>query len=279
MAIKKSLVLLTTAFLVCLFAFQPASAVLQEINGMGTIVSVNQDENTIAIDSEYQFVTSYSGSMPISEWIASTIIGNVTGTVPDDAAFETFSVGDPVRFIVLGGDGGTYLGIAKITNISADAVVTDIIGDPDRTVFRPLEGGYMLKTMSVPNCDECSGTTCTASSASVTIIKSSENITQTSLLPGDIYIYNTHNPDEYDISVEFVKGEGLSSTCQTATFQQISGPQTVSVYVIHITKGISDETTVPTESTTPSATQSPGFGIFTVFGAMTTFAVFIAKRH
>lgn len=278
----KERILLWAALIASVFLlFAPAAAVILESNGMGTVSGINTTEKTITIYTESQFATSYSGSTPISEWIASDA-GNVTGIVPDDSAFETFAIGDPVRYIVLGGSGGTYLGIAKMTEVSATAQITDLIGDPDRLIFSPFEGSYVLKTESVLNCAECSGTTCVASSASVTVIKSGETLAEKSLLPGGEYAYLTDDPLDYDISLKFVEGEAASDICKsTGSFGSAAGPQAVSVYEIHITPGFLPLGPGPeiTESTTPAPTQSPGFGIFAFLSAAAAGAVLFIRRE
>ncbi|MBN2735073.1 MAG: hypothetical protein JXQ82_09485, partial [Methanomicrobiaceae archaeon] len=237
MDLKRILILAVTIALAALFCM-PASAVIAEVNGMGTVSSVDTEQKTITITTEYQFSTTYSESEPISEWIASDVISTVTGTVPDESAFDTFKTGDPVRYIILGGDGGTYLGIAKITEISSKALITDIIGDPDRLVFKPLQGSYILSAESDANCAECTGTTCTASSADIKVVKTGETLVEKSLLPGESYSYSTYDPLDYDISVKFIEGEASSDVCQTSSFGMMTGPQAVSVYEIHITEGV-----------------------------------------
>lgn len=264
-------------FTALLFIFSPAGAVILEANGMGKISDINVSEKTITVYSEYQFATSYSGSTPLSEWIASDA-GNVTGVVPDISAFDTFSVGDPVRFIILGGSGGTYLGIAKITELSGKAKVTDLTGDPEREVFKPLAGDYILKTSPVPNCAECLGTVCTASSADVTVIRSGETLTNSGLLPGESYEYTTQNPKDFDISVKFIKGESPADICKsTGSFGKMTGPQAVSVYEIHISPGVLP-TAEETKQPSPSATEAtPGFGFVTALFAALGTAFFIRR--
>ncbi|WOF15354.1 hypothetical protein F1737_00985 [Methanoplanus sp. FWC-SCC4] len=276
MSIKnKACIVGAVLLLSALFAL-PVSAVIQETNGMGTVFSVNDLEKTITINSGYQYTITYSGSTPNEEWIESTQ-KQVTGTVPDDSALDTFKAGDPVRFIILGGDGGRYLGIAKMTEVSPKARVTDLIGDPDRMIFKQLTGGYILSTETDPICSECTGTTCEAAFSNIKVVKDSVTLTEEKLLPGKSYIYETKNPEDYDFSILFVKGEAAANICSSTKDMMMTGPQPVSVYEIHITPGKLPATKTPAAETQAPTQESPGFAFLITATAIAGAVLFIKR--
>lgn len=275
--IKNNLIkafLVAAVALLCLTG--SASAVIQEVNGMGTITSMDKSAGTISINSQYQFTISYTGSTPNEEWIPATET-EVTGNAPDDKAFEIFKTGDPVRFIILGGTGGDYLGIAKINKITGSAEISAIVGDIDRMIFTPLEGGFAVTAEPDPNCAECSGTTCTASSAAITVTKNGNTLTDKSFLPGEEFADVTNNPEDYDFYIQFVKGEGLASTCNPDASMMMGGPQAVSTYVLEITPGVAVQETPSTEATPTATPQSGIAGIICLIGVLAAMAVISRK--
>ena len=107
----------------------------------------------------------------------------LTGTVPADSAYATFSPGDPVVATSLGGAGGTWIGLAKLYGPGPDEeCVTDIVGDPG-TIPTPLIGDYALDVTTTPDCSACSGTTCTALSSDVKVMSSGTVVLEKTLLP------------------------------------------------------------------------------------------------
>jgi hypothetical protein len=275
--IKSSLIkafLVAAVTLLCLTG--SVSAVIQEVNGMGTITSMDRSAGTIDISSQYQFTISYTGSTPNEEWIQATGT-EVTGNVPDDKAFEIFKTGDPVRFIILGGTGGDYLGIAKINKISRDAEISAIVGEIDRMIFKPLADGFSVTAEPDPNCAECSGTTCTASSAAITVTKNGKTLTEKNFLPGEEFADVTGNPQDYDIYLKFVKGEGLSSVC-SPNEPMMGGPQAISTYVLEITPGVAPVQETTATEATPTATPQSGIpGIVCLIGVLAAMAVISRK--
>ncbi|UUX91629.1 hypothetical protein [Methanoplanus endosymbiosus] len=254
-----------------------ASAVIQEVNGMGTITSMDKGAGTISINSEYQFTISYTGSTPNEQWIKATET-EVTGNVPDDKAFEIFKTGDPVRFIVLGGTGGDYLGIAKIDKISRDAEISAIVGDIDRMIFKPLADGFIVTAKPDPNCAECSGTVCTASSAAITVSKDGNILTEATLVPGG-FADVTDEPNTFELCITFVKGEGLASTCNPDAQIMMGGPQAISTYILEI-KPVAEpvqETATATEATPAATPQSGIAGIVCLIGVLAAMAVISRK--
>jgi len=265
--------LITAVALLCFTT--GASAVIQEVNGMGTITSMDKDAGTININSQYQFTISYTGSTPNEEWIKATET-EVTGNVPDSKAFEIFRTGDPVRFIILGGTGGNYLGIAKIDKISRDAEISAVVGEIDRMIFKPLADGFAVTAKPDPNCAECSGTTCTASSAAVKVSKDGNLLSESTLTPGD-FADVTDEPNTFDLYIQFVEGEGLSSVCNPNE-PMMGGPQAISTYILEIKPVAATVQETPTAEATPTATPQSGIaGIICLIGVLA--AVIIISRR
>ncbi|EHQ36900.1 hypothetical protein [Methanoplanus limicola] len=276
--IKSSLIKAFLVAAVALFCLTGnASAVIQEVNGMGTITSMDKSAGTINISSQYQFTISYTGSTPNEQWIPATET-EVTGNAPDSKAFEIFETGDPVRYIILGGTGGDYLGIAKIDKISGDAEISAIVGDIDRMIFKPLADGFAVTAEPDPNCAECSGTTCTASSAAVTVSKDGNILSESTLLPGH-FADVTDEPKTFELYIKFVKGEGLSSTCNPDAPMMMGGPQAVSTYILEVNPVAAapvQETTAA--EATPTATPQSGIaGIICLIGVLAAMAVISRK--
>jgi hypothetical protein len=243
-----------TLLILCLCVL-PAAAVIQEVTVSGSVSAHSYANNTLTIANPAQYGCSYpAGGTPVCSY---TRMENtsLTGTVPDASAFSIFKPGDPVVATSLGGAGGQWIAIAKLTGTAPDKSVTDIIGDPSKITI-PLAGDYSLDLFTNPDCTACSGTTCTAQTASVgtldkKVLRSAGNLT-----PNSTSVYSGRN-DGSSIAVTFIKGQASSSSCSEEK-NMMTGLQPVSVYSVHVVPPIgSGITTVQAPSGTPPQVTMP----------------------
>jgi hypothetical protein len=230
----------------------PAAAVIQEVTISGTVSAHSRANNTLTIANPAQYGCSYpAGGIPVCSYMPMEST-SLTGSVPDTSAFSVFSPGDPVVATSLGGAGGRWITIAKLYGTDPDKTVTDIVGDP-ATVTIPLAGNYSLDLSPRPNCRSCSGTTCTALTANVSILDGKTIAGWGDLAPNASTTYSGRN-DGSSIAVTFVKGQASSSSCSEKEIM-MTGPQPISVYIVHVVPPVgSGMPSVQTPSITPSRT-------------------------
>jgi hypothetical protein len=240
-----------TLLVLCL-CILPAAAVIQEVTVSGTVSEHSYANNTLTIANPAQYGCSYpAGGSPVCSYTPMNIT-SLTGTVPEASAFSVFNPGDPVVATSLGGAGGTWMTIAKLSGTAPDKTVTDIVGDPT-TVTMPLAGDYSLELSPKPDCTACSGTTCTAAAANVSILDKKTVRSWGDLVPNASTTYSGRN-DGSSITVTFVKGQASSSSCSEEK-TMMTGLQPVSVYIVHVVPPIgSGVQAVQTPSATPSGT-------------------------
>jgi hypothetical protein len=179
-------------------------------------------------------------------------VTNLTGTVPDASAFSVFNPGDPVVATSLGGAGGQWIAIAKLTGTAPDKTTIDIVGDPS-SVPVPLAGGYSLDLSTKPDCTACSGTTCTAAAANISILDQKTLRSSGDHPPNASTTYSGRN-DGSSVTVTFIKGQASSASCPEREVM-MTGPQPVSVYIVHVVPPIgSGVQAVQTLSATPAGT-------------------------
>jgi len=279
-----------TLLVLCLCVL-PAAAMIQEVTVSGSVSELSRANNTLTIANPARYGCTYPASgAPVCSYtpIEST---SLTGTVPDESAFSVFNPGDPVVATSLGGAGGQWIAIAKLYGTAPDKTVTDIVGDPSKT-DEPLAGDYSLVLSAKPDCKSCSGTTCTATTANVSILDKKTLRSSGDLTPNASTTYSGRN-DGSGISVTFVKGQASSVSCSEREIM-MTGPQPVSVYVVHVVppigsggqvgqttsatpSGTPPQTTVPTEAR-PAPTKS-GILPFAAVGALALVAVLGTSRR
>jgi hypothetical protein len=140
------------------------------------------------------------------------------------------------------------------------------------TIPTPFIGNYTLDATTVPDCSACSGTTCTATSATVKVMSEGNVVLERTLMSGESLSYSGRN-DGSSVYVKFIKGQALSATCQGKT--GMTGSQEISVYLVKVVPPISSAqtnirtatTTRPDEALTP---QSPMVLTSTAVPATTT---------
>ena len=247
-------IFIAALFLCCVCV--PAGAVIQEVTLKGRVATLNPPKNSITIENPQQYGCSYpaTGSPLCSYTPMST--SALTGTVPDAAAFSVFKSGDPIVATSTGGAGGTWITLAKLSGSRPnEEFVTDIVGNMG-TIKTPLIGNYVLDATTVPDCSACTGTTCTATSANVIVTSGGKEVSAKTIRPGESFTYNGRN-DGSGVSVTFVRGQALSTTCPGRA--GMTGPQAISVYVVKVVPPLSAAqvnirtatTTRPDEALTP----------------------------
>jgi hypothetical protein len=226
----------------------PAGAVMQEVTVKGPVATMNPTRNTLTVDYPLRYGCSYPATgVPVCSYTPTNKTG-ITGTVPDAAVFMVFKNGDPVVATSTDGTGETWITLAKLYGSRPnEELVTDIVGDIN-TIPTPLIANYALDATTVPDCSACAGTTCTARSAIVMVKSEGTGVLGRTLMPGESFSYNERN-DGSGVTVTFVKGQALSSTCPGKSGE--TGPQAISVYIVKVMPPISSaQTNIRTATTT-----------------------------
>lgn len=226
----------------------PAGAALLEVTVKGPVDTISPAKNTLTIENPLQYGCSYPQTgLPACSYIPMNKSA-LTGTVPDVAAFTVFNIGDPVIATSIGGPGQTWITLAKLYGSRPnEELVTDIIGDI-RTIPAPFIGEYVLDTSTAPDCSVCSGTTCTATSATVKVKSKGIVVLERTLSPGESLSYNGRN-DGSSIYVRFVRGQAEPVACRGTG--GVTGSQAVSVYLVRVVPPVSSaQTNIRTATTT-----------------------------
>jgi hypothetical protein len=226
----------------------PAGAALLEVTVKGPVDTISPTKNTLTIENPLQYGCSYPATgLPVCSYIPINKSA-LTGTVPDAAAFTVFNIGDQVIATSIGGPGETWITLAKLYGSRPnEELVTDIVGDIG-TIPPPLIGDYALDTSTTPDCSACSGSTCTAISATVKVKSNGNEVLARTLSPGESLSYNGRN-DGSSIYVRFVRGQALATICPGRA--GATGPQAVSVYLVKVVPPISSaQTNIRTATTT-----------------------------
>ncbi len=214
----------------------------------GPVDTISPTRNTLTIKNPLQYGCSYPATgIPACSYIPINRSG-LTGTVPDAAAFTVFTIGDQVIATSIGGQGETWISLAKLYGSRPnEELVTDVVGDIG-TIPLPFIGDYALETSTAPDCSACSGSTCAATSATVKVTSEGSGVLERTLSPGESLSYNGRN-DGSSIYVRFVRGQAPSTTCVGTS--GATGPQAVSVYIVKVVPPISSaQTNIRTATTT-----------------------------
>jgi hypothetical protein len=227
-----------------------------EVTVKGPVATIIPTKNTLTVENPLQYGCSYPATgVPVCSYTPINK-STLTGTVPDAAAFTVFNIGDPVVATSIGGPGEMWITLAKLFGSRPnEELVTDMVGDIG-TIPTPFIGNYALDAITVPDCSACSGTTCTAMSATVKVKSDGNGVLERTLMPGESLSYSGRN-DGSSVYVKFVKGQALSTTCPGTA--GITGPQAISVYIVKVVPPISSAqinirtatTTRPDEALTP----------------------------
>jgi hypothetical protein len=262
--------IITSLFFCCMCI--PAGAVMLEVTVKGPVATISPTKNTLTVENPLQYGCSYPiTGAPVCSYTPIDK-SSLTGTVPDAAAFTVFNVGDTVVATSIGGPGETWITLAKLYGLRPnEELVTEMVGDIG-TIPTPFIGNYTLDATTVPDCSACSGTTCTATSATVKVMSEGNVVLERTLMSGESLSYSGRN-DGSSVYVKFIKGQALSATCQGKT--GMTGSQEISVYLVKVVPPISSAqtnirtatTTRPDEALTP---QSPMVLTSTAVPATTT---------
>jgi hypothetical protein len=253
----KNLIPLT--LLVMCLCILPVAAVILEVTVSGTVSEHNYANNTLTIANPALYGCSYpAGGTPVCSFTPMKV-SNLTGTVPDASAFSVFNPGDPVVATSLGGAGGRWIAIARMFGTAPEKSVTDIVGDPSKIPV-PLAGDYSLDLSTKPDCKACSGTTCTAAAANISILDKKTLRSWGDHTPNSSSTYSGRN-DGSSIAVTFVRGQASSSSCSDEKIM-MTGPQAISVYIVHVVPPIGSgapivQATTAIPSTTPPLVTMP----------------------
>lgn len=127
------------------------------------------------------------------------------------------------------------------------------------TIPTPLIGNYGHGPNATPDCAQCTGTTCTAKSSDVTVYSFEKNVFEKTLKPGESFFSNARN-DGSSVTVKFVKGQALSSSCPQVPAGMVGGIQPVSVYIVSLVPplGYSQKNLLPTTTTRPDEPPTTG---------------------
>jgi len=135
----------------------------------------------------------------------------------------------------LGIPGGHWIGIGVLEPVYEEGgyVATDLFGNL-QSLPAPLPGGYVVKAVTEPDCEHCTGSTCPALRVTTTILRNGVEYWTGTLLPGEEHQYR--DPlDQSGVYIRFVSGNASSNLCPNAT-GIFTGPQPLSVFIIHVDK-------------------------------------------
>jgi len=244
---KQILIFAILVALLCCVAV-PAGAVLQEVTVKGSIATISQTTNTMTIENPLQYGCKYSSTGTADCTFKPMDKSALTGTVPDPAAFTLFKTGDTVVATSIGGAGETWVTIGKVYGPRPnEEYVNSLVGDFS-TIPSPFVGDYSLLATTMPDCSQCTGSTCVASSSDVKIRSGSLSVADKNLKPGESFTYNGRN-DGSSITVTFVSGQATSETCAGST--GVVGPQAISDYVVTVVPPIGyEQVNIRTATTT-----------------------------
>lgn len=234
----------------------PVMASVGEDCYLGRVMWLDPSKKTITVEVDSQYLcenashgTSCGFTSIIPPGIAVTP-PNITGYLAGDTFPSTFQSGDRVVAAIVGGNGGTWRGIARVTweNETSDWQASEIYGDP-ATLPVTLVGDYRIEYAILPDCSKCSGSVCKGLTSRVALWSGKVRVFDELLNPGHSIIYSGRN-DGSSVSILYISGETLASQCSLATNDP--GIQPVSSFVIHVVSPIGEQG-FPTVMTYPAA--------------------------
>ena len=287
---RSSIKLIAAAAVLLLLITPPVAAVVQEKTVAGTITNVNQAKGTIDIyaDKMWNGVTWTGISV---QFVADQ---KITGTAPSSDAMAYLCVGDTVQATFTGeSPQASWVTVSKVDGTDpAGKFLIASFGDPSKIV-NSFQNNFKVTFDTAPDCESCSGSVCTASSAYVKVVQgwNEKNFpSDAQMIPGERHVFKSPEGCLQELSVTFLKGEASAGLCSAAS---PVGRQPFSVFTIEVVQKGSVQDYVPlpvvqtveTEVPTPVPTQaSPGFGfVIAVIGIVAAIAAFTAtaavKKH
>ena len=287
---RSSIKLIAAAAVLLLLITPPVAAVVQEKTVAGTITNVNQAKGTIDIyaDKMWNGVTWTGISV---QFVADQ---KITGTAPSSDAMAYLCVGDTVQATFTGeSPQASWVTVSKVdgTDPTGKFLIASF-GDPSKIV-NSFQNNFKVTFDTAPDCESCSGSVCTASSAYVKVVQgwNEKNYpSDAQMIPGERHVFKSPEGCLQELSVTFLNGEASAGLCSAAS---PVGRQPFSVFTIEVVQKGSVQDYVPlpvvqtveTEVPTPVPTQaSPGFGfVIAVIGIVAAIAAFTAtaavKKH
>jgi len=268
---RKILLLFTVLALVT--CCTPAGAVLQQFTYRGTVTELEPGLGTLTIQATHEWGCTYGEEEVTCGWMTISPV-RLEGSVPTDAVFSAVTNGSEVEAASVGDPGVEWAGIGALVPTPGieNWYATDLFGDPSM-LPAPLAADYGVNIRTLPDCDACTGTICTASSAETAISRDGSVVREESITPGEVYTY-TDPADNSGLSIEFVSGEATAQLCPGAG--QVAGPQPVSVFVIHVQPAyITANASMPPAETPTSAGLMPASALL----ALAVLAVAMSLRR
>ena len=284
---RSSIKLIAAAAVLLLLITPPVAAVVQEKTVAGTITNVNQAKGTIDIyaDKMWNGVTWTGISV---QFVADQ---KITGTAPSSDAMAYLCVGDTVQATFTGeSPQASWVTVSKVdgTDPTGKFLIASF-GDPSKIV-NSFQNNFKVTFDTAPDCESCSGSVCTASSAYVKVVQgwNEKNFpSDAQMIPGERHVFKSPEGCLQELSVTFLNGEASAGLCSAAS---PVGRQPFSVFTIEVVQKGSVQDYVPlpvvqtveTEVPTPVPTQaSPGFGfVIAVIGIVAAVAATAAvKKH
>ncbi len=248
-----AIVLAMVAF-ICIVS--PATAVIQEMTFKGEVTNVDVDNQTLYAT----FTQSYGYDNGVEE---EPVCGfsdletaiDASSLALDPSMLTAIESGDKIIVTTLGGEDGEWITTAKITaDENENVVATDVWGDISTiSSVVDLFGAYDITYVTMPDCETCEGTVCTAVSANVTITNG-EEVTSQTLAPGEETFVSGA---ESQVTIVFVSGQASSESCSEEAPMMV-GPQAISNFIVTVVPVMVEEAaeTLPMEEVVP-ATEEP----------------------
>ncbi|MCU0631587.1 MAG: hypothetical protein MUC66_01260 [Methanolinea sp.] len=223
--------IISAALLLLLLLVMPGAAAVQEQVYLGRITALDPLSNTLTIRAESQYSCDYSSGNTICRFTSMTPL-QVVGSVTDEGIYNTFRNGDQVVATIMGGSGGSWVGIALVTPTPGieNWMATEIYGDP-RSLPVLLAGDYLFEYTTIPDCSRCTGSVCKALSAHIILKSAGIKVLDQSLNSGQSTKYSGRN-DGSSVSVLYLTGEAEAGQCSQAG--PIAGIQPISNFIIHV---------------------------------------------
>jgi hypothetical protein len=261
-----------------------ASAVLLETTVTGEVTKLDEAGNEIAVYVD----EVWNGESWVMYSVTSINKQDLVGSVPEGDIFDYLSIGDVVQATFTGDETSTviFVTVAKVElPDSSSRYLSDSWGDPS-VLVSPFFNNFKISYETTADCNDCSGSVCTAESVNVSVSQGWEGqnyFQELTMMPEERHLFSSPEGCESELVVTFEEGQASVGSCNS---MPVGGPQPVSDFAIHVVqKGTETEVTAtptasstktpvtftPTETETP---QSPGFALVgALFGISVAFFV------
>jgi len=257
----------------------PVSAILQVTTVSGEVIEITEAGNEITICAN----EIWNGESWVMYSVTSLSRQNLVGVVPDGDIFGYLNPGDTVQ-ATFTGDEETAVNWVTVARLelpdSSSRFLSDSWGDPSYLVS-PFFNNFKITYETTPDCNDCSGTVCTAECADVSVSQGWEGQNhhqKKSMVPGETRIFSSPEGCHSELTVTFYEGQASSGECSGS--EVMTGPQPFSDFAVHLVQkgsatevsvtpssSITGTATIP-EQTGPEPTQSPGFAFIAAFLAI-----------